>query len=153
MIDQIWSISSTPAVGVNGARNAELLFAIRVKKRVVCRVDGLTAILAGKPRNHGPPSTISRDRHPDPNHGRKLVRFDQFSLSPSVRVNGSANSELLFAISVKKMAVWRVDGLAAIFAGSPRNHGPPSAIFRTRHPDPNHGRELIRFGQFSVPPR
>ena len=76
----------SPSRGVNGDRNMEFLAAIRIEKRVFWRVDGLAAISAGSSRNHGPPSTISRTHHPDPNRGYGLIRFDQFSVSPTAIV-------------------------------------------------------------------
>ena len=126
-------------MGVNGARNAELLVAIRVKKRVVCRVDGLAAILAGSFRNHGLPSTIFRGRHPDPNHGGELIRFDQFSVPPAAGVNGARNSELLFAIRVKKRVVYRVDGVAAILGRIAQKSWPAIRHFPEPSSDPNRG--------------
>ena len=110
----------------------------------------MAAILAGSARNHGPPPTIFRTHRPDPNHGRGLIRFGQFAVSPSEIVNWSRNAELLFAVMVKNRVSWQVDGLTTISAGSSSNHGQMPAIFQTHHPDPNRGSVLIRFGQFSL---
>ena len=67
-----------------GPEMRNYLCAIRVERRVVWRVDGLPAILAGSSRNHGPPPTIARAPNPDPNRGKVLT-------IPSVRVDGSEN--------------------------------------------------------------
>ena len=50
-------ISVFPDVGVNGARKTELLFAVRVQKRVVWRVNGVATIRQDRPEimAHRPP--------------------------------------------------------------------------------------------------
>ena len=60
-----------PDVSVNGSRNAELPHAIRVGggKEGLLASRWVAPISVGSPRNHRPPSTISRPRHPDPNRG------------------------------------------------------------------------------------
>ena len=76
MIDQIWSISSTPTVGVNGARNAELIFATMVKKSADSDFDGV-AQKSRSPAHHYP------GRHTYTNHTEASLSWP--SLSPILR--------------------------------------------------------------------
>ena len=74
--------------------------------------------------------------HPDPNRGQGRVELDPFYTHPGgVCVNGVENIVCLAAIRIYKGVVWRVDGLAEILVGPPRNHGRASAI----SPDPPAG--------------
>ena len=124
------------------------LAAIRIEKRAVWRVDGLTSILAGSSGNHCPPSTIF-----GPTIQTLIAdkRGSDFSNSPSPSVCVYMDPEMRYSYSrlgLKRGSSGESMDLAANLAGPPRNHGRPSTVFRTHRPDPNHGYAWVRFDQF-----
>ena len=68
-------------------------------------------------------------------NGSNLINFHFLQ----ERVNGFRNMVSVAARRLDKGVVGRVDGLAAISAGSSRNHVPRPPFPRTHHPDANHG--------------
>ena len=91
---------------------------------VVWRGDGLSAISEGPSRNRGRRPPFPRAHHPNPNLGYGWADLIKSPPSLGAYANVARNMVSLAAISIEKRVVWRVDGLAAILAGFPRNRGP-----------------------------
>ena len=100
---KIESLSLSP-VCVHGARNMVSVSEIRIEKRVVWRVDGLTKILAGFSRNRAPPPPFPQVHHSNPNRGYGWPEFDQISHSPGGGGDGVRNMVHLSAVRIENRA-------------------------------------------------
>ena len=101
------------------------LVAIRIEKRAIWRLGGLTALWQDPPVIMGPRPPFPRTHHPGPNLGLGRVKFGPFSLSYRVSANGGVNAVFLAAIRIGK----RVYGSAVISAWPPRNQWVPIRHF------------------------